>query len=322
MPKKFATYGTRHGSIATELTPNSYLIRKPIQRGIPLRKTDVPELHYGQHIYLYNNIQTNQVVYSLSRHLNVCTPISRQALDLNSAFQNKDSLDQLPYLGKKTVPPRLRKDLWSPFAMVYFPSPHAGLAAYRKLREFRRLHETSYDLRDITEKTGKYAGSLYPTQKRGRVLMNQKANSIADLASVLLQQERGPREERVANAERRIQIVERLKKQKGKNKVKKNPLDVKKELEGVEGVCVRWADMLDAEYAETWPQDVVHDALLKSRHTAAWPAKEEPIKEEEPVIEEQDTAPIRQEEKPGEGWRDYISSWIPGRARTAPMATA
>ena len=69
--KTVRAYGTRRGSVSTELTPNSYLIRKPSQKGIRLRQTGIPELHYGQHIYLYNNIQTDQVVYSLSRHLNV-----------------------------------------------------------------------------------------------------------------------------------------------------------------------------------------------------------------------------------------------------------
>ena len=206
--------------------------------------------------------------------------------------------------------------------MVDFPSPHAGLAAYRKLREFRRLHETSYNLEDITEKSGKHAGTLYPTKKRGRILMNQKANSIADLAAVLLQQERGPSEDRVRNAETRMMIVEKLKKQKGDSKVKKKPLDVRKELEGVEGVCVRWADMLDAEYAATWPQDVVHDELLKSRHTAAWPVGEEQIKEEKIMTEEQAVKPAQEEERPKERWLDYVSSWIPGRARSAPIAAA
>ncbi len=70
-PKRIGTYGTRRGSLSPELPPNSYLIRKPIQKGVRLPKTDVPEIHHGQHIYLYNNIQTNQVVYSLTRHLNV-----------------------------------------------------------------------------------------------------------------------------------------------------------------------------------------------------------------------------------------------------------
>lgn len=53
--------------------PNSLLVRKPIQKGVPLPKIDVPESNYGQYIYLYGNIQTDQVVYSLTRHLKVYT---------------------------------------------------------------------------------------------------------------------------------------------------------------------------------------------------------------------------------------------------------
>ena len=247
-------------------------------------------------------------------------PASQPTFNPDHTIQNKDSLDQLPYLGKKSVPPRLRKDLWSPFAMVYFPSPNAGLAAYRKLREFRRLHETCCNIEDITEKEGKYAGSLYPTKKRGKVIMNQKANSVADLAAVLWQQEKGPSDERKANAGRRIEIVGKLKQQKGQKKVKKNPLDVD-ELGGTGGVYVRWADILDAEYAETWPGEVVHDVLLKSRHTAAWPALEveKTEKEQEPVVTQEQGQP-QEKEQPKPGWRDSILSWIPGRSQS-PVAT-
>lgn len=53
--------------------PNSLLVRKKIQKGVLLPKLDLPVSDYGQYIYLYVNIQTNQVVYSLSRHLKVHT---------------------------------------------------------------------------------------------------------------------------------------------------------------------------------------------------------------------------------------------------------
>lgn len=194
--------------------------------------------------------------------------------------------------------------------MVYFPSHHAGLDAYRKLREFRRLHETSYDLEDITEKKGKYAGSLYPIKKRGQILMDQKANSIADLAAVLLQQVEGPSEEKLERQERRMKRVERLKTQKGAHRVKKNPVDVGKEMGGVNGVCVRWADMLDAEFAETWPEAVVHDELKKRRYNAAWP-----------TVEPEAEAPVKVEEAPKTVW-DRMTSMIPWRAQSAPVATA
>jgi hypothetical protein len=100
--------------------------------------------------------------------------------------------------------------------------------------------------------------------------MNQKANSIADLAAVLLQQERGPTTEQIERSERRVKRAEQLKRQKGPSKVKKKPI-LARELGGTEGVMVRWANILDAEFAETWPVAVVHDVLGKSRYTAAFP---------------------------------------------------
>ena len=133
------------------------------------------------------------------------------------------------------------------------------------------------------------------TKERGRVLMDQKANSIADLAAVLLQQESGPGEERVERGERRRERVEKLKKRKGEKKVKKAPIDVEKEFGmGVEGVKVFWANVLDAEFAKTWPEKVVHGDLRVSRYTAAFPVgperveevKEEEVKPEKPKKEE------------------------------------
>ncbi|KAL8671026.1 MAG: hypothetical protein Q9168_004458 [Polycauliona sp. 1 TL-2023] len=103
--------------------------------------------------------------------------------------QNHTSLKQLPFLGKKSVPSHLRKDLWQPLCLVSFPRPSQGLQAYRRLREFRRLHETSYPLSLITQTEGPHKGHLHSTKKRGKILMDQKANSVADLAAVLLRAE-------------------------------------------------------------------------------------------------------------------------------------
>ena len=225
-------------------------------------------------------------------------------------------MDQLPYLGKKTVPSALRKDLWSPLAMVYFPSHHAGLDAYRKLREFRRLHETSYDLEDITEKKGKYAGSLYPIKKRGRILMNQKANSIADLAAVLLQLEEGI-EIKIERQEERIQRVERRKIQKGAHRVKKDPVHLGREMGGVEGVCVRWANKMDLEFAETWPNAVHHEELKKRRYDAAWPVMGQMTYQKEMATVK---AQPEVEETPKSIW-GRLTSLIP-RAQSTTVATA
>lgn len=250
------------------LPPTTVLYRKPIHPGPPLpassHANDLPTIKHGQHIYLYTNIFTNQVVYSLTRHLN-----------------NAAALSQLPFLGKKTQPSHLRKDLWTPFALAVFPSPHAGINAFRKLREFRRLHETSWPL--DTMRDPEQPRNLLPKKKRGKVLMNQRANSIADLAAVLLQQEAGVSEKRKERWERVSRRVRRLVKQKrleGEDMVgerrrqRLEKVDVVQELQGVEGVKVHWVDIRDAEFAERWPKDVVHEVLGKSRYTAAWPARD------------------------------------------------
>ncbi|KAI4144126.1 MAG: hypothetical protein L6R35_000730 [Caloplaca aegaea] len=206
---------------------------------------------HGTRIFFYNNIRTNQVIYSLSRTLN-----------------NVASLAQLPFLGKKTVPARLRKDLWHPFCLVEFPRPSQGLLAFRRLREFRRLHETSYPLSLIT----RAKGQLLPKKQRGKVLMDQKANSIADLAAVLQLQKEGWTQEHVQTRERQIERV-RMQKERGKQKYRRRDPQGPPEM-GVEGVRVRWTNLLDAEFAETWPEKVVHDGLTRHRYTAALPLVE------------------------------------------------
>lgn len=101
--------------------------------------------------------------------------------------------------------------------------------------------------------------------------MNQKANTVADLAAVLFQQEKGPTEKRKHLAETRMKRAEELKAQKGEENVKKAPVDVESTMTGVDGVSIRWANPADAEYAETWPKGVVHGDLERSRYTVAFP---------------------------------------------------
>ncbi|KAL8737985.1 MAG: hypothetical protein Q9181_001167 [Wetmoreana brouardii] len=218
----------------------------------------IPKLlaEHGTQIFVYNNIRTNQVIYSLTRALN-----------------NNSSLKQLPFLGKKTVPACLRKDLWHPLCHISFPRPSQGLLAYRRLREFRRLRETAYPRRLITRNKSPN-GPLLPKKKRGKVLMDQKANSIADLAKILYLQKKGLTSEQVENAKRRKERVERLKAKGKKTMRRREPQEP--ERGGVEGVVIRWANLLDAEFAKTWPEKVIHDGLTAHRYTAAFPPLEKP----------------------------------------------
>lgn len=87
-------------------------------------------------------------------------------------------------MGKKSIAPKVRKDVWMPFATVHFPIPQQGLAAMRKLREYRRLrelswHDTTYDPKSL----------LTPKKQMMRQMMAYKPYAVADLADILLKQE-------------------------------------------------------------------------------------------------------------------------------------
>lgn len=112
------------------------------------------------------------------------------------------------------MPQALRKDHWKPFFVVNFGLPHQGLNAFKKLREWRKLHEVSWDPKDVAKleltdaqrrtrtkrreereanggarKGGARARLTEWKLRKKMTIMNQKANSVADLAAVLVEQE-------------------------------------------------------------------------------------------------------------------------------------
>ncbi|KAF3908533.1 hypothetical protein ABW21_db0206678 [Orbilia brochopaga] len=111
----------------------------------------------GSHIYFYTHIQNKRVIYSLYRNL----------------YNNK-AMKQVTFMGKKSVPAHLRKDHWKPFLTASFTNPTTGLKAFQHLRELRRLHETQYEV-ELLKK---------PKRERSRILQDQHANSIADIAAI------------------------------------------------------------------------------------------------------------------------------------------
>ena len=119
---------------------------------------------HGEIIYIFRNTKTNQIIYSL-----------QELLDTHH-------LEQLPFMGKHTKPPALRPDEWVPHCVLTFPTPAQGHNAFRKLREFRRLHETAWD------KTNPEYLRM-DRKKRMLKIMDQRANTSADLAEVLRIQE-------------------------------------------------------------------------------------------------------------------------------------
>ncbi|KAF1939274.1 hypothetical protein EJ02DRAFT_425010 [Clathrospora elynae] len=122
---------------------------------------------HGEIVYVFRNVKTNQIIYSLAELL------------------DNHHLAQLPFIGKHSKPPVLRPDEWVPHCVITFPTAAQGHNAFRKLREFRHLHELAWD------KTNPEFRDLH-RKLRIQKIMNQRANMSADLAEVLrLQEEHG-----------------------------------------------------------------------------------------------------------------------------------
>ncbi|KAF2865170.1 transcriptional regulation of mitochondrial recombination-domain-containing protein [Massariosphaeria phaeospora] len=121
----------------------------------------------GELIYIFRNTKSNQTIYSLGEML------------------DNHHLKQLPFLGRHSKPPVLRPDEWVPHCVVRFKTSEQGHNAFRKLREFRKLHEVYWD------KTNPEWKKLKLKQRMNRI-MDQTANTSADLARVLqLQADQG-----------------------------------------------------------------------------------------------------------------------------------
>lgn len=173
----------------------------------------------GQHIYAYCNIRTNQVLYSLERTL------------------RHSHLSQLADVGANNSPPKLRKDLWRPLFTVSVPSQRQGLELFKKLREYRLLHETNWALTEeikrpytdkqiadrkakLEDRGGSKKETVFDVIKREKkkmrikMVMDQKANSVADLAAILMrQEEKGARlvdEKEIAAQARKKQAIDEI----------------------------------------------------------------------------------------------------------------
>ncbi|KAG0130720.1 transcriptional regulation of mitochondrial recombination-domain-containing protein, partial [Tuber indicum] len=226
-----ATTKSVHGATKTVVKKVvKTVVKKVVKKVINImpKPYPVPPDH-GKYIFIYNNLLSNRVLYSLSRTLD-----------------NRDSLRQLTFVGKKSVPAALRKDVWAPMATVTFKESLMGINTFRMLREFRHLHETSYS-KELLQK---------PKKERTRILMNQKANSVADLAESIRME------------------VDRIRKvanppplRKGEKAKKDPPIKLPIPQEG--DVVVKWSNIYDAQYAKVWPEVVVHGNLQRDgRHTA------------------------------------------------------
>ncbi|ORX92437.1 transcriptional regulation of mitochondrial recombination-domain-containing protein [Clohesyomyces aquaticus] len=190
---------------------------------------------HGRHVFIWQNTQTNQILYSFDPEL-------------------KDShLNQLPFIGKKSVPASIRPDLWRQYCTITLPTPEQGLYTYRKLREYTRLHYLGWDPKktkrwaEESENSGGSEKSLrwyqnikhpegedhknmnlkedpaaaraeyrFPERKKALTLMNQSRNVVEDLARVLFLQK-----ERASEMQSEIETRKELQKEVFTNRLKK-----------------------------------------------------------------------------------------------------
>jgi hypothetical protein len=108
------------------------------------------------------------------------------------------------------------------------------------LREYRRLHELSWDESLRTDEKG----NTISRKERGRKICDQKANSVADIATVL---------GKIGTPEGEAIGLKGFEEER----------EAAAELPKVE---VKWADLRDAHFAGTWPENVIHDKLEWEAH--------------------------------------------------------
>ncbi|EEP80097.1 predicted protein [Uncinocarpus reesii 1704] len=288
--------------------PNSRAAKNFRERESAKLKRALQSLTHGKNIFAYNNLRTNQVVYSLSRTL-----------------ERENVLSQLIYHGKKTVPATVRKDMWIPYFSIHFPAPSLGLQAYKLLREFSVQRQLSPPQESIINSEETLArkrprdpleakkwdeiwkpriGQFMMKKDRARVLMDQKATSVADVAAVLAIQQKAEekaeeeveeegKEEEKKTGDEKTKISHRARKRLVRARRKEKALeesvrqriakleralsrkgiqakiDENGELEDhkvAEGeVKILWTDLQDAQNAEEWPESVRHGELEPTR---------------------------------------------------------
>ncbi|KAJ5945692.1 hypothetical protein N7454_002531, partial [Penicillium verhagenii] len=267
------------------------------REGVRLQKA-LNAITHGKNIFVYHNVRTKQVVYSLTRYL-----------------EKNNVLRQMIYHGKKTVPAELRRDMWVPYYSVHFSDSKLGLRAFQLLREFsiqrqlappqemitvtpeliaaKRPHDpVKAEVYDRMHK--RRIGNTMEKKERARVLMDQKATSVADVAAVLSIQEEeiangllsrdGSRgyltrkarqrrrealhegQEKAKEGAARIGVLEEYLTQRSGEEVKIG--EVRDDYpENADTVKILWYDVHDAHYAESWAPGVQHGKLERTRNS-------------------------------------------------------
>ncbi|KAJ6144932.1 hypothetical protein N7470_008827 [Penicillium chermesinum] len=230
-----------------------------------LRKA-LDSVSHGKNIFVYTNVRTKQVVYSLTRYL-----------------QENNVLRQLIYHGKKTVPAELRRDMWAPYYSVHFSNSRLGLRAYQLLREFSMQRQLSpppemitvteellaakrpknpVEAEEFDKMNLKRIGKTMEKKERARVLMDQRATSVADIAAVVSIQDQAIADGFLERDGKRGYLTPRMSESQGEDVeiVPTSPPHSKKP----EVVRILWRDVHDAQFAENWSKNVRHGQLQLS----------------------------------------------------------
>jgi hypothetical protein len=214
--------------------------------------------------------------------------------------------------GKKTVPASLRKDMWVPYYSVHFNDSKIGLRAYHLLREFSMQRQLSppremimiteeflqrkrprdpEEARKFDKEFKDKIGWIMDKKHRARVLMDQKATSVADVAAVLAIQEeeikngfadgsrgyltRTARKRRREGRRKEDEVSQRAAEQVDQFEDLISTEEVEYKIEDPQGngeyavednqVKILWTDLHDAQFAESWPERVRHGELEQTR---------------------------------------------------------
>ncbi|KAJ4304047.1 hypothetical protein N0V88_001656 [Collariella sp. IMI 366227] len=238
--------GARYASTGSKVVVTTKSVAKQEKQEKPQkerkeRKIRVPPKGHGERFWVYNHIQANHIVYSL-------TP----ELDINKAFR------QFPYTGKKLVPAKLRKDYWRPLVLVEFGAGKGavGRSVFHKLRELKKRHELEWDDPELLKMS---------KRDRGKALNDQRGNMVADLAAVLSGYGKGNRVVVEEEGKEEAKKPRKWEKKTGEVVPVDGVMDVKIDREGKPQVTLKlhpatvyWANEQDQFYAEQWTENVAH----------------------------------------------------------------
>jgi hypothetical protein len=184
---------------------------------------------------------------------------------------------QFYFVGKKLVPAALRKDLWWPLLMIEFGQGKGviGRSAFAKLRELQKMHYLDWKERASEEERQRLL-SLQRQGERGRELLDQRGNTVADIAYVLAGRGKGnivlfddtlPEKNRGIKDTKVIQRVKKFKELGRFMEVEGKPVLVGDDDGNAPRATTKvklhmakiyWANEQDQYYAQQWTPNVEH----------------------------------------------------------------